>query len=351
MKLFKLTVIFLVIFGCKSQVDQISDEFILNGKTNGIDNGAVLKLFDPLNEEVLDSTTIENNTFQFKGKLVSTPLSVVIHTNDHSQYKFLWIENENMTFDASNSDFQNAVFQGSKLHEWAQENLFDKIDTIEVKTEEDLFRVREIEMQFVEKFPENIISANILSVYASCSQFPLKRIKLLYEKLSPENKKHSYGKTTLKTIKTLENLDFNKIDPQIGDNFIDFTMIDTSGKTKSLSENLGKVTLLEFWASWCGPCIAEIPNLVQTNQKYNSLGFNIFAVSLDNNEKKWKNSVRNLEMNWINVSDLNGNNNYAALQYGVDGIPDNFLINSNGEIIARNLRGDELNSELNKLLN
>ena len=131
---------------------------------------------------------------------------------------------------------------------------------------------------------------------------------------------------------------------------IDFFRENSIDSLKKLSELKGKVILLEFWASWCGPCRQENPNLVKTYKNFKPKGFEIFAVSLDENKESWLRAIEKDNLNWEHVSDLKGDRNEASLIYGVNGIPDNFLIAENGEIIGRNLRGDKLNRILKEIL-
>ena len=119
---------------------------------------------------------------------------------------------------------------------------------------------------------------------------------------------------------------------------------------KSLSKVKAKYILLEFWASWCQPCREENPQLVATYNKYKSKGFEIFAVSLDNNAAAWKDSVKKDGLIWENVSELTGDENTAFIQYGGNGVPANFLIDASGTIIAKDLRGDKLAAKLKELL-
>ena len=154
-----------------------------------------------------------------------------------------------------------------------------------------------------------------------------------------ENQNSAYGKKIANFIR------LNK-DPKIGEQFADFEMSDQNGKTKKLSDLKGKTILLEFWSSSCGPCRQENPNLVKTYKKFNPKGFEVFAVSLDEEKDSWVRAIEKDSLNWEHVSDLKGNDNEASLIYGVNGIPDNFLIDHNGIIIGRNLRGDKLNEKL-----
>lgn len=139
-------------------------------------------------------------------------------------------------------------------------------------------------------------------------------------------------------------------EPKIGEQFVDFEMEDTLGKTRKLSENTGKVILLEFWAAWCGPCRMENPNLVKTYNKFHSKGFEIFAVSLDSKKENWIKAIKDDGLIWNHVSDLEGQEKKAALIYSINGIPDNYLISEKGEIIGRNLRGENLNKKLTEIL-
>ena len=123
------------------------------------------------------------------------------------------------------------------------------------------------------------------------------------------------------------------------------------GKEMKLSDLKGKVVLLDFWASWCGPCRMENPNVVKTYEKYKSKGFTVFSVSLDTDKNKWVQAIKNDNLSWPNhVSDLKGWESTAAAVYGVNSIPATFLINKEGKIIDKNLRGPALEQKLQEIL-
>jgi thiol-disulfide isomerase/thioredoxin len=129
-----------------------------------------------------------------------------------------------------------------------------------------------------------------------------------------------------------------------------FTMNDMNNKPVSLSDFKGKYVLVDFWASWCGPCRMENPNVVKAYQKYKDKNFTILGVSLDKDKDKWVEAILADGLNWMHVSDLQFWNSQAVKVFHFDGIPYNVLIDPNGKIIAESLRGDALEAKLKELL-
>lgn len=124
-----------------------------------------------------------------------------------------------------------------------------------------------------------------------------------------------------------------------------------SGKILKLSDLKGKVVLVDFWASWCGPCRAENPNVVKMYEKFKDKGFTIFSVSLDEDATKWKEAIEKDKLSWTNhVSDLMGWKSSVVANYGIEGIPHTVLLDKEGKIIGKNLRGEKLEETLNELL-
>lgn len=146
-------------------------------------------------------------------------------------------------------------------------------------------------------------------------------------------------------MKPLVEMAEKKLKTEVGQPYIDFEQADKEGtmvSLKSVIENpANKYVLVDFWASWCGPCMAEVPALKAAYDEYHKKGFEIFGVSLDNKKEAWEAAIKNKELNWLHVSDLQGWQNAAADLYGVRSIPANYLVEcATGKIVGVNLRGE-----------
>jgi peroxiredoxin len=136
----------------------------------------------------------------------------------------------------------------------------------------------------------------------------------------------------------------------VGQMYVPFSMQDSTGINISAEDFIGSNYLLvDFWASWCAPCRQENPNLVKLYNKYHERGFDIFGVSFDSNRERWLGAIKEDSLTWTHVSDLQGWENKAGKLYGIRSIPSNVLLDTNGMIIAKNLRGDDLKAKLEEL--
>lgn len=156
-------------------------------------------------------------------------------------------------------------------------------------------------------------------------------------------------------MKPLVEMAEKKLKTEVGQPYIDFEQADKEGtmvSLKSVIENpANKYVLVDFWASWCGPCMAEVPALKAAYDEYHKKGFEIFGVSLDNKKEAWEAAIENKELNWLHVSDLQGWQNAAADLYGVRSIPANYLVEcATGKIVGVNLRGEEVKAKVAEML-
>ena len=280
----------------------------------------------------IDSTYIMGGKFLFTGSLKTKAMHAGIRTADFSSRTYFWLENATIHFTAEKEKFREAIVRGSKTQD---ENMQLRAAL------KDLKDTRKEEMKFVRNNPSSIISAYILSVYASV--WGKDTAQMLYNPFSNEIKNTFYGQ------KVKEFITLNK-EIKIGGPFADFAQNDTKGKLRKLSDLKGKVILLEFWGSWCGPCRKGNPELVKIYNEYNQKGFEIFGVAADSNKEDWLDAVTTDGLPWINVCDLNGDKNKAALIYGVSYYPTNWLIDRSGKIVARDVTGDALREKLKELL-
>jgi len=198
--------------------------------------------------------------------------------------------------------------------------------------------------KYLSENPASAIAFHVLDEYAGNNIDPLK-VEPIYESLAASVRASPSG------IAFKEQIEIAK-KTMVGAYAMDFTQNDTLGIPVSLSSFKGKYVLVDFWASWCGPCRRENPNVVKAFNAYNKKGFTILAISLDQPGKQqdWLDAIHKDGLTWTHVSDLKFWDNVVVKQYGIKSVPMNLLLDPTGKIIAKNIRGEQLQNKLKEIL-
>ncbi len=328
----------------------------------GIPDGTWIFLRKNSPQVVLDSTQVKEGSFTLKGRLTEQVENVLLYTSGFSDYVMFWLEAAPMRVDLERGAFKRAKFSGSAtqldnerleeaispltMREDSLSNLLSittdehKGDWLRTKIE----AVKEEEYScyadFIKTHPHSPIGVHILSAYSSV--WGKEKTKELYQELSPEMQSSADGRSIQDYISLVQEI-------KVGAKYVDFEQRDTEGKMIRLSTVKAKYILLEFWGSWCHPCRVENPNLVKTYWRYQPEGFEIVGIAADDNKAQWLKAVKDDKLPWVNLCDLKGDNNEVVLMYGIHSFPTNFLIDENGIIIAKNLRGKQLQEKLAEL--
>jgi len=201
--------------------------------------------------------------------------------------------------------------------------------------------VSKIEEEFIRANPNSYVSLSLLA--SKMNYMEPAKFRSFYNGLSMQIKGTEVGKGLASRMEIA-------LRTGIGSPAINFTQNTPDQKPFTLSSLKGKYVLIDFWASWCGPCRGENPHLVSAYSEFKDKNFEIVSISLDEKKDRWLAAIKQDNMSWIHVSDLKGWYNKVAAAYGIRAIPRNFLIDPNGIIIAKNLRGEEVETKLKEIL-
>jgi len=347
-----LVIAFLILLSCNSN----KKGFTITGLTSNIPDSTKIYL------DQTDSTFIIKNQFHFTGYADSIKQHII--RTKGNDYKILWIDNSEILVDATKSTLHRAHISGSKFQNQNSQYLdlidrwrkkVDSINSIIQLTNKSDSGILEVYWQA----KDSIISNNqndcieflrlnpdfdLGSFYITFLMFnqPNQITQEMYNALSETARNNKWGKSIRLYIE-------KSVDFKVGDKVVDITLPDIHGNMITLSSFKGKYVLLEFWASWCGPCKAENLGLLKMYRKYNSKGFEIVGVSLDENKEDWESAIKSDTIIWTTISDLKGNMGEAPLTYKVYGIPINYLVDPTGTITDIDLRGTSLEERLNSI--
>lgn len=338
--------------------------FVIQASIEGLADKSVVTLNDLNNPtDTVAKTEVKNGSFVLKG-VIKEPNLYQLNFNAIQKKAVIFLSNDAITINGNTGSIQNLQVSGSTIQKDFSEfqatfnPLFQKLTEMnqqinarpELQQNDSLMKAY---MSLLEKIKASIdqfvlnkrsspVTPFMLLVTGELEQDPVvaeKRYNLLDEKI----KQGYYGKIIKQQIEE------SKIGA-IGTEAIAFTQNDTAGKPVSLTSFRGKYVLIDFWASWCKPCRMENPNVVTAFNKFKGKNFTVLGVSLDRTREPWLQAIKDDQLAWTHVSDLKFWNNEAATKYKVQSIPQNYLIDPSGKIIAKNLRGPQLQDKLCELL-
>lgn len=343
-----------------------AQNFRLNGTSFGIADGSqlFLQIFNTEQKpERMDSAIVKNGQFSFAGSLKENHYVAVLRTADSKDQAMIWLEPKALSVTVKKGDFDNLAIKGSVASQEfqqfssimnrirAQQDSLQKIDTKQdsVMEKEKWDQYEKIQLaeteagkNFVRSHPNSVVSAFILNIFST--NWGRQNTEELYQRFSAAVKQSKPGQQIRQFIGLSKAI-------KVGDKYVDFELSNVNDKKIKLSSIKGKYILLDFWGSWCGPCRHENVNLLKAYRLFKDKGFNILGVAAETDKKEWLQAIKADGLLWENVTDVShGKNNAAIMIYDIFSFPTNFLIDEQGTIIAKNLRGSELIQKLEELL-
>ena len=338
----------------------------ISGTVEGIADGETIYLQEAKGRELikLDSAVVANGAFTFNGRQDAAVNRYITYTPAEGKRIMadFFLENGNITVALGEESKiagtpNNDIYQAYKTESAALNKeikaMYEKGKAEDMTDEQKAEMEKTLEGLYNKQndLIYNTIDANITNPVGihlwpgNSYSMELEQLQALAAKVPAEYKSNERIAKLLQRIEVLAKT-------AVGQKFTDFTLPSPEGNPVKLSDIIAKnkYTLIDFWASWCGPCRREMPNVVAAYKEYNKKGFGIVGVSLDSDAEAWKKAIKDMGMTWDHMSDVKGWGCEGAALYGVNSIPATVLVAQDGTIVARNLRGEAIAEKLKELL-
>lgn len=356
-----------VFVSCEQSQNENADSFTINIEIKGVENDTpiYLKVIRDENLYTLDSSILKSSKVSFTGS-IDSPEMLFIPVGGTNKMINLFGENAHISIVVDIDDIENAEVTGSKSHDDMMafkkymepidkqsseineeySNAVANSDNAAVKALRERFEAMRLEQmamfkKFVSGHSESFISPFIMRRYLG-SELEYKELNEMLSQLSPSVHSSQDYQELKRQLESLKKT-------SIGMPAVDFALNDSTGNPIAISSFKGKILLIDFWASWCGPCRIENPNVVRLYNDYKDKGFEIIGVSFDQSKSKWIEAIHQDKLTWPHVSDLKGWQSHAAKLYSIQAIPSTLLLDRDGIIIAKDLRGEALRNKLEEI--